>query len=272
MNNLIIKTLGIIVSLSTLSLAGIYSGPANDPANAYDAAISKNDAAIVSWANSVINYSPAPGVSTSYQNPTTGYGCLGDLSATQIAEGVSVGSIVVGFEHGITNGDGADFAVFENGFAFGVNSLFMELAYVQVSSDGLNFIQFDAISTNTAPTTGSGSFSGWDTTNVYNLAGKHQSGWGTPFDLDELVNNTLVLNGTVDLGNINYVKLIDIPGTGDFLDSLGNPILDNHLTTGSGGFDFRLSEGVAVINEVPEPATLALLGLGGLFVSRKRKQ
>ncbi len=254
---------------SSLVQAGIYSGP-TDILNAYDGAISKSDSSITNWANSVIDYSPAPGVSASYQNPETGFGCLGDLSSVQIATGILPGSITLGFEYAISNGNGADFAVFENGFAYGSNSVFMELAFVQVSTDGTNYIQFDAISTNTAPTTGSGAFSGWDTTNVYNLAGKNQSGWGTPFDLDELSSNSLVLDGTVDLNNIQYVRLIDIPGNGSYLDSLGNPIYDAWQTSGSGGFDFRLSEGIGVINEVPEPATLAMLGIGSLLFSRRK--
>ena len=262
--------------LGTTAFAGIYSAPANDPTNLYDAPISKTDAAILEWASTVIDYSPAPGVGTAYQNPETGYGSLGDLTAAQIAEGVEPGYITVGFETGIGNGEGKDFAIFENGFAYGSpNGLFMELAYVEVSTNGIDFARFDSISTNTAPVAGSGGFSGWDTTNVYNLAGKNQSGWGTVFDLEELVSDPLVLSGPLDLNDIQYVRLVDIPGTGDYLDSLGNPILDAHPTTGSGGYDFRLSEGVAVLNfasPVPVPAAAWLLGSGllGLVGIRRR--
>ena len=149
---------------------------------------------------------------------------------------------------------GADFAVFENGFAYGSpNGLFAELAYVEVSTNGADFLRFGSLSFNEGPVAGSGAFSGWDTSNVYNLAGKHQSGWGTPFDLEELALSPLVLCGLIDLDNIQYVRLVDIPGTGDYVDSQGNPILDAHPTTGSGGFDFRLTEGVAVLNAVPVP-------------------
>jgi len=260
------------------AMAGIYSAPSNDPTNAYDAPISKSDSSIIEWADTVIDYSPAPGVSASYQNPGTGYGCLGDLTAAQIAEGVFPGSITLGFATGIGNGAGKDFAVFENGFTYGSpNGLFMELAYVEVSTNGSDFARFDSISTNTAPVAGSGGFSGWDTSNVYNLAGKNASGWGTVFDLDELSSNALVLSGLLDLDNIQYVRLVDIPGTGNYLDSLGNPILDAHPTTGSGGFDFRLSEGVAVLNDaspVPVPTAAWLLGSGliGLLGVRRKNR
>ena len=266
MNRHILVALISCLLIAGPAMAGIYSAPSNDPANPYDAPISKTDAAIIEWANTVIDYSPAPGVGTAYQNPETGYGCLGDLTADQIAEGILPGSITVGFETGIGNGDGKDFAVFENGFTYGSpNGLFAELAYVEVSTNGFDFARFDSISTNTAPVAGSGGFSGWDTSNIYNLAGKNQSGWGTVFDLEELASDALVLSGLLDLDNIHYVRLVDIPGTGDYLDSLGNSILDAHPTTGSGGYDFRLSEGVAVLNAaspVPVPAAVWLLGSG----------
>ena len=267
-----VKRLSICVLMSicvAVAGAGVYSGP-KDTTNAYDPAISKNNSSIVEWANEVVEYSPAPGVGASYQNPATGYGSLGDLTSDQIASGITPGYITVGFGAGIANGTGSDFAVFENGFAYGPNGVFMELAYVEVSTDGVNFARFASISTNTDPVAGSGGFSGWDSTNIYNLAGKNQSGYGTTFDLEELTDCDLVAQGLLDLNNIQYVRLVDIPGTGDYYDSLGNPIYDAHPTAGSGGFDFRLSEGVAVINQVPEPCTMALLGLGGLLLSKRR--
>jgi hypothetical protein len=263
----------LICVIAQAAQAGIYSKPSNDPTNPYDAPVSKSDSSIVAWANTVIDYSPAPGVSSTYQNPETGYGSLGDLTQTQIDEGVLPGSITIGFEVGIADGAGHDFAVFENGFAYGSpNGLFAELAFVEVSSNGTDFARFEAISTNTAPVAGSGGFSGWDTTNMYNLAGKNQSGWGTPFDLAELASHALVTSGLLDLNNIQYVRLVDIPGTGHYLDSLGNPILDAHPTSGSGGYDFRLSEGVGVINEAPEPATMALLAVGGTGLLARRRR
>jgi hypothetical protein len=91
----------------------------------------------------------------------------------------------------------------------------------------------------------------------------------------------------VDLGDIQYVRLVDIPGNGAYSDeatSLIDPttglaytadhgILDNWMTVGTGGFDFRLPAGlgVGVINQVPEPMTVALLGLGGLLIRGRRK-
>lgn len=199
------------------------------------------------------------------------------------------GSITVGFgKNYIYNGPGADFAVFENGFGFGgPTSLFTELAYVEVSSNGTDFARFPSISLNTAPTQVSGTFQGYDMTNVYNLAGKHASNWGTPFDLSELATDPLVAGGLLDLSAVRYVRLVDVVGSRDVFDannnvipgvardSLGNPILDNWITFDSGGFDYLgLPTGaVGVINfGVPEPSTMimGMLACVSMVASRRR--
>ena len=199
---------------------------------------------------------------------STAVNSLGDLDASQIARGDSPGYLTVMFPQAIQNGSGPDFAVFENGFTFGSpNGLFMELAYVEVSSNGSDFAPFPSISLNSAPVELSAPpFAGYDTSNVYNLAGRIAAGFGTPFDLSALLNDPLVLNGSVNLVNIQYLKLVDIPGNGSYIDSAGHAILDNWLTTGgTGGFDFRLpvGQGVGVINMVPEPALLVLMAMNG---------
>ena len=88
------------------------------------------------------------------------------------------GHITLSFATPITNGPGADFAVFENGFA----DSFLELAFVEVSSDGTNFFRFPSHS---LTSTGAqvASFGTLDTTNIDGLAGKYRAGFGTPFDL-----------------------------------------------------------------------------------------
>jgi hypothetical protein len=149
---------------------------------------------------------------------------------------------------------------------------------VEVSSNGTDFARFPSISTNTGPVQGSPPFAGYDMSNVYNLAGKHAANFGTPFDLSDLLTNPLVIGGSVDLGNIQYVKLVDIPGSGAFHDSAGNPILDNWLTAAStGGYDFKLStgNGVGAIHAVPEPASILLAYFAmcwlALFRNRRRQ-
>lgn len=254
----------LLIFLTTTAWAGLYSGP-TDMTHSIDPAIPSASTRFVEWANAIdparTHFAPRGSTAIS----ATGYNSLGDLDASEIANGVSPGYLTVTFSTGIRNGSSADFAVFENGFTYGSpNGLFMDLAYVEVSSNGTDFARFPSISTNTAPVTGSGAFAGFDTSNIYNLAGKHAGGYGTPFDLADLLSDASVLSGAVDLSSIQYVKLVDIPGNGSFLDSQAHPILDNWLTTGSGGFDFRLpvGQGVGVINAIPEPGSLILLASG----------
>lgn len=255
-----------VITLAALALcagsadAGMHSGP-TQTAHPIDPAIPAASPLFTEWANAIDagRTQFAPRGSAAISN--TGFNSLGDLDANQIAAGNSPGYLTVSFPSGIRNGAGADFAVFENGFTLGSpNGLFAELAYVEVSTNGTDFVRFPSISTNLAPVQGSGAFAGFDMSNVFNLAGKHAGNFGTPFNLDDLLTVPAVLGGAIDLNNIQFVKLVDIPGNGSFLDSLGNPILDNWLTVGSGGFDFRLpaGQGIGVIHAVPEPGTLAL--------------
>ncbi|QEF99238.1 hypothetical protein Mal15_33000 [Stieleria maiorica] len=272
----------LLLSVSPLS-AEIYSGP-RETDHAIDGAVAADDQRIVEWADVIDSTRTmfGPRGSTAIDQ-NGGFNSLGDLDAAEIAAGVSPGFLTVLFPSGIGNGAGHDFAIFENGFAFGTNAngtsgLFAEFAYVDVSTNGSDFARFPSISLNTGPLPGGfgTNFSPFDVTNVYNLAGKHAAGFGTPFDLDELQGDALVAAGLLDLDNIQYVRLVDIPGDGSFLDSQGNPIVDNWLTSGSGGFDFRLGEGLGVgvmnISAVPEPGCFALLGLIAGIGSIRRKR
>ena len=69
-------------------------------------------------------------------------------------------------------------------------------------------------------------------------------GFGTPFDLHTLANKRAVLEGRVNLLEIRYIKIIDIPGDGSVLDSFGHPIYDPYPCVQSAGFDL---EAVGVI-------------------------
>lgn len=278
LNKLLFSTILSLGIGALPTVAQIYSGP-TDTTHAIDPAIASNDNRLTLWADSVVSYTPAPGVNASYADPTAALGAyntslvsLGDLSAEQIANSVAPGTITLGFSQPFRDVAGFDFAIFENGFAYGQpNGLFMELGYVEVSSNGTDFVRFESLSTNLEPVAGSGAFAGYDTSNIYNLAGKHAGGYGTPFDLSTLANDPLVLGGTVDLDAIGYVRIVDIPGDGSFLDSEGNPILDNWVTTSSGGFDLRA---IGAVSAVPEPRTIAfLIALGAFgFVVRRRLQ
>lgn len=267
----------LTVLLATQAAAGIYSGP-TDTANAIDPAIPAASPLFVEWADAIdasrTQFAPDGSVAIS----TTELNSLGDLDQTAIDAGAEPGYLTVTFPSGVQDGPGPDFAVFENGGAFFAEPhRFAELAYVEVSSNGADFARFPSVALNTESDllTGFGrGFAGVDVTNVYNLAGKHEAGYGTPFDLAELAADPLVVGGQVDVSNIQYVRLVDVPGNGTFLDSLGNPILDPWTTGGgAGGFDFQLpaGKGIGVINAiVPEPASMVLLALATAITAARR--
>ena len=75
------------------------------------------------------------------------------------------GRITLTFSGVIYNGPGFDFAVFENGFS----DTFLELAWVEVSSDGTHFFRFPGFSLTPSAV---GSFGTLDPTNIEGLAGK----------------------------------------------------------------------------------------------------
>jgi hypothetical protein len=128
---------------------------------------------------------------------------------------------------------GPDFAVFENGFSGG----FLELAHVEVSSDGIHFYRFPSTSlTPVSPNPEEGS--SVDPTDVRNLAGKYMAGFGTPFDLAEL----RPLYPALDTQRITRVRVIDVIGTNDptlaSRDAAGRIIADPYPTPyPTGGFD-----------------------------------
>lgn len=151
------------------------------------------------------------------------------------------GMATLTFDIPIANGDGYDFAVFENPF----NDSFLELAVVEVSSDGEHFVRFPATSltqTNYQITDNNG---GVDPTFINNLAGKYRVGYGTPFDLEELRDSA-----NIDINNVTHVRVIDVVGSIDpqygTYDAFGHLINDPFPTiTYSSGFDL---DGVAVMN------------------------
>lgn len=260
--------------------AAVYSGPTQSD-HPIDPAIAASDTRFVEWADRIdpARTRFAPRGSTQIDQ-TGGFNSLGDLTSDEIAAGEQPGFLTVTNRSGVRNGSGADFAVFENGFVFPSDPyLFMELAYVEVSSNGQDFARFPSISLNETFEGGFGqSFAGFDSRNVHNLAGKHAAGYGTPFDLDTLTGDPLVVTGAVDLDDIRYVKLVDIPGDGSFLDSEGNGILDTWPTGGgTGGFDFRLGEGLGVgvihtATAVPEPAGWAMIAALVSFVAVRSRR
>lgn len=164
-------------------------------------------------------------------------------ATTSTMECVSLGDsgvAVLTFDQPIVDGDGYDFAVFENA----LNHTFLELAFVEVSSDGVHFVRFPATS-RTQTTTQIANGGSVDATEIHNLAGKYSVGWGTPFDLAELADSN-----NLDISNVTHVRIVDVVGTIEpqwaSLDAHGHIINDPYPTPfESSGFDLS---GVAVLN------------------------
>jgi hypothetical protein len=200
-------------------------------------AIAKDSALFVNWANGHSVYQPGGEVDAIWQTPAKAYG-KADGSVYEIVCLGNRGSITLFFPHPICDGPGADFAVFENG----ISDYFLELAFVEVSSDGVNYVRFPATSL-TPDALGPYDPEGMDATDLDGLAGKFRLGFGTPFDLRALP----VITG-FDPQQVRFVRLVDIVGDGATKDASGRPIYDPTPTIGSGGFDL---DGIGVIHQNP---------------------
>ncbi len=151
------------------------------------------------------------------------------------------------FEHPLFNGAGPDLAVFENGFRNPADSTeaYLELAFVEVSSDGVNFFRFPAnsLTNDNVQIAGSGAY--MDASKINNFAGKYIAMYGTPFDLDELTGIPLL-----NIDSITYVRVIDVIGSiGNHftIDSMNRKINDPYPTPfPTGGFDL---DAVGAINQ-----------------------
>jgi hypothetical protein len=275
------------ILLAPLASASIFPPAAGQPGST---AIPADSPLFVQWASAFSDYVPGPNVGAQFQTPGKALGPPGNSDGTNVGftfDIVSLGDngrITLSFPVPLRDGPGPDFAVFENSFS----NNFLELAYVEVSSDGSNFVRFPAFSLTPGPVGGFGSI---DPRNIEGVAGKYRAGFGTPFDLAQLAGSP-----GLDLTNVPYVRLVDIKGDGSdpndltpaaLADYLGLPlaglppelvaiaaaapaaIFDPFPTTNSGGFDL---DAVGAINVVPVPAAAWLLssGLAGLAMLRRR--
>lgn len=234
-------TLFIILFLTSFHLPAQYAPPAGQEGST---AIAADDPQIVAWAiGCEVDLGLQNILMVELGEVTNGTPDNVPGSADNLVVSLGdAGTATVTFENPIRNGEGWDFLVFENGF----DDLFLELAFVEVSSDGEEFFRFPATSlTDTSEQTLT--FGLTDATKINNLAGKYRGGYGTPFDLEELSEYAAVL----DLENITHVRLIDVIGSVDPVlgsrDADGNLINDPFPTPFPvGGFDL---DAVGVIHQ-----------------------
>jgi hypothetical protein len=228
------KQLLLLLLVSLPSFAGSFPDVAGTPGSD---AISKNSPAFVAWANGNLTPQYGTGVDTIWRTPEKAHGPATEDGSDIVCLG-NGGTIIMQFPRPIRDASGPDFAVFENAFTG-----FLELAFVEVSSDGSNFYRFPNRSEGTALV---GAFSSsMDPTTLSGLAGKYTRGYGTPFDLSVLGSTPLL-----DRQRVRFVRIVDIIGDGSVKDSTGAAIYDPTPTIGSGGFDL---EAIGVIHENLDP-------------------
>ncbi len=219
----------------TRSFAGPYAPAADQPGST---AVHQDSSCFVDWAASYVSLvrgfadisNPSNGLAT-FGSASNALGkAVGDsFDVVSLGDG---GSITLTFNWPIANGEGPDFAVFENGFS----DTFLELAFVGVSSDGVHYERFPSVSLTQTNTQVSG-FGTLDPTDIYNLAGKYRQGYGTPFDLETLKDRPLL-----NVSNVTHVRLVDVVGSLDAayatVDSQDRRVNDPWPTSfASSGFD-----------------------------------
>ncbi len=213
------------------------SGSADEPK------VPHNHPEIVAWATGWNDYVVGANCDVTWQTPEKALGPAGDGQLDGLLDIVCLGDggrIAMTFDRPVRDGTGWDFAVFENSFS----DTFLELAFVEVSTDGVTYVRFDSCSLTPAAI---GSYGTIDPSNIAGLAGKYKGGCGLGFDLAALAGESEVTSGQVRLNEIRFVRIVDIVGDGTTLDQRSaawraahgpdGPIYDPYPTSGSAGFD-----------------------------------
>lgn len=211
----------------------IYNVRESYPALAGEAnstALSMDDEGFIAWGTGYVEpVSYGEAVDEKWRTPEAALGPAQGTSYDIVCIGRG-GEITLSFEPAMQDDPGFDFAVFENSTSDG----FLDLAFVQVSTDGKTFAQFDTANRWNEPVDAFGLL---DTAELEGFAGKYKQGFGQPFDLHALSFSKEVLSGAVNLRDIRFIKFVDIVGDGAVLDSFARPVYDPYPCSGSAGFD-----------------------------------
>ncbi len=180
--------------------------------------------------------------------PDSGYASVGSAQSA-IGQASTNGVVSLGdggiatltFDPPISDGNGFDFAIFENTFL----DSFLELAFVEVSTDSQSWARLPNESL-TQTKTQTAAFGYTQPTKIHSLAGKYRHPYGTPFDLQDVA-----MMSNIRINEIRYVRIIDVVGSIDTLyaqrDSKNRIINDPWPTPfASSGFDL---DAVGVINQ-----------------------
>ncbi len=221
-------TVMLALFFTAVAVAGTYApapkfpGDTNSTAIYYTHIPDSND--LITWATEVvvergykdISHPELGFVTHGLESDATGPTDLTSYGVVSLGDG-GVATLTFDESIYITNGNGNDFAVFENG----ISDTFLELGFVEVSSDGINFFGFDAVSL--TPTNKQiGGFGTLDTTNIHNLAGKYKIGYGTPFDLEELKD----VSDLLDVNSVTHIRIIDVVGFVEPADFYGDGVVN----------------------------------------------
>jgi hypothetical protein len=230
------RFIAIAILLTTFTCSAQFDGAGGELGSK---SIDKDNSSITAWASSAVIQRGKLQINQSNNSLATlgdSSSAIGPFDGNVLSLGDS-GAVTLGFDEPIINSEGYDFAVFENGFRVGF-SYYLELAHVEVSDNGTDFVRFPSESlSDTSYQTDN--FGYTDPVKLKNLAGKHQAPYGTLFDLEE-----------IGLDQINYIRIVDVIGSVNdsfgTRDSKGRIINDPWPTPfASSGFDL---DAVAVVN------------------------
>jgi len=183
--------------------------------------------------------------------PNAGLGAP-DLDVQPLGDG---GIATLTFGEPFDDQPGYDFVVFENGFATSDTTGFFELAFVEVSSNGVDYFRFPNMSLSSVADF-AGPFAELDSRLLDGLAGRFSAPYGVPFDLADLA-----VDPRLDLGAVTHLRVIDVVGTSDSAfaktDTDGMLIVDPYPTAyATGGFDLDavgiIGSSVITSTEIPK--------------------